>query len=202
MPLPRRPSTYILGLLLLLLAALVWVMFRIVSSPEVQTAAKAKSQQTAPERPSPGITSLPLPPAPGTQQPPPPVFIDPMHKEKADLLHNPGRTPQQDLEIVQEFLDLYGRAFGQNPIGENSDITAALTGENGQKGRVFPPGHRAIRDGQLVDRWGTSFWFHPNSGKQMEIRSAGPDKQMFTTDDLVLNPSPAGLGVTPLASPQ
>lgn len=200
MPLPRRPSTYILGFLLLLLAAIVWVMFRIVSSPDVQSAAKAKGPPP-PVTPSSGGTSLPLPP-PATGGAPPPVFIDPMHQEKADLLNDPARSPQQDLEIVQEFVDLYGRAFGQNPIGENSDITAALTGEGGQKGHVFPPGHRAIRDGQLVDRWGTPYWFHPNSAKQMEIRSAGPDKQMFTIDDLVLNPSPAGLGVTPLAAPQ
>lgn len=202
MPLPRRPSTYILGFLLLLLAAIVWVMFRIVSSPEVRTAAKAKGPATS-EKPAAAGTSLPLPPpAAGGAPQPPPVFIDPVHQEKADLLNDPARSSQQDLEIVQEFVDLYGRAFGQNPIGENSDITAALTGEGGQKGRVFPPGHRAIRDGQLVDRWGTAYWFHPNSAKQMEIRSAGPDKQMFTIDDVVLNPSPAGLGVTPLAAPQ
>jgi hypothetical protein len=30
----------------------------------------------------------------------------------------------------------------------------------------------------------------------MEIRSGGPDKQMFTQDDVILNPSPAGFGAT------
>jgi len=34
----------------------------------------------------------------------------------------------------------------------------------------------------------------------MEIRSAGPDKQLFTDDDIVQNPSPAGLGATPQAA--
>jgi hypothetical protein len=80
----------------------------------------------------------------------------------------------------------------------------ALTGDGGRLPHLFPPRHRTVRGGQLVDRWGTPYWFHPNSGNQMEIRSAGPDKNLFTLDDVVLNPSPEGLGAssaTPAASP-
>ena len=82
---------------------------------------------------------------------------------------------------------------------DNADITAALTGTQyaGQKGHVFPRQHNATRSGQLVDRWGTPFWFHNNGPGKLEIRSAGPDKQLFTPDDIAHNPSPPGLGVTP-----
>ena len=52
-----------------------------------------------------------------------------------------------------------------------------------------------IVKGQLVDRWGTAYWFHPNSSYQMEIRSAGPDKNLFTADDVVKNPGPDNMGI-------
>ena len=54
---------------------------------------------------------------------------------------------------------------------------------------VIPPGHRAIdRNGELCDRWGTPFFFHAESATHMEIRSAGPDKKMWTDDDVALTP--------------
>lgn len=123
-------------------------------------------------------------------------MIDPALSELADSLHHPESAPEEDLRIVEDFLQTYSKAKGGHPIGENADITAALTGSQGHQGRVFPPAHRAIREGEFIDRWGTPYWFHPNSGSQMEIRSAGPDRQLFTADDLVRNPSPDGLGVS------
>ena len=122
------------------------------------------------------------------------VEIDPANQELANRLSNPESAPEEDLEIVQSFLQIYSKAQGGNPAGDNSDITAAMTGTNGHRGRVFPYNHPSIREGQMVDRWGTPYWFHPNSGHSMEIRSAGPDRQLFTQDDLVLNPSPEGFG--------
>ena len=40
--------------------------------------------------------------------------------------------------------------------------------------------------GELVDNWGTPFFFHSLSRTEMEIRSAGPDHKMWTGDDLVM----------------
>ena len=40
-------------------------------------------------------------------------------------------------------------------------------------------------NGELVDSWGTPFFFHQLSSMDLEIRSAGPDRIMWTTDDLV-----------------
>ena len=193
MPLPKRPSTYILALMLIILFILVVWMNKLLSLPELISEAekRAKAVDASPKPEAPG-----LPPA---NSRPTPVVIDPALQERADQLNEQDSPPQRDLEIIAEFIQTYGKALGGNPIGDNSDITAALTGSEGHKGRVFPPNHRSIRNGQLIDRWGVPYWFHPNSGNQMEIRSAGPDKQLFTPDDIVLNPSPSGLGVTPSA---
>jgi hypothetical protein len=38
--------------------------------------------------------------------------------------------------------------------------------------------------GELIDDWQTPYFFHQVSGRQMEIYSAGPDRQMWTPDDL------------------
>jgi hypothetical protein len=43
---------------------------------------------------------------------------------------------------------------------------------------------RVNGQGQLIDNWGTPFFFHSLSRNEMEIRSAGPDRRMWTTDDL------------------
>ena len=42
--------------------------------------------------------------------------------------------------------------------------------------------------GELCDRWGRPFFFHQLSGTKMEIRSAGPARQLWTDDDVVLTP--------------
>ena len=44
------------------------------------------------------------------------------------------------------------------------------------------------RNGELCDRWGTPFFFHAESAAHMEIRSAGPDKKMWTDDDVAFSP--------------
>mgnify|MGYP006976421656 FL=1 len=125
--------------------------------------------------------------------------IDPANEQRADMLNSPDQGVQEDLQIVSEFVDLIHKAGVNASFGDNADITAALTGTQyaGQKDHLFPRSHPAIRGGQLVDRWGSPYWFHNNGPGKLEIRSAGPDKQLFTLDDIVRNPSPAGLGVTP-----
>jgi hypothetical protein len=102
--------------------------------------------------------------------------IDAANLQKADQLNSPDHSVQEDLQIVAEFVDVLTRAGVNASIGDNADITAALTGTQyaGQKGHVFPRQHNAIRGGQLVDRWGTPFWFHNNGPGKLEIRSAGP----------------------------
>ena len=113
----------------------------------------------------------------------------------ADDLNAPGGTIRRDFEILHEVLATWQTNFPRlgNPVGENAEITAALTGDNAVRFAFIPPGHRAIgARGELVDRWGTPFRFHQLSGTQMEIRSAGPDKKFGTADDAEYSPaSPA-----------
>ena len=91
------------------------------------------------------------------------------------------------LENVRSAIRNYGRRFGGNPVGSNEEITRALSGENPQQVNYFnaEAGMRLNEKGELIDAWGTPFFFHQLSAAQMEIHSAGPDKIMWTLDDLV-----------------
>jgi hypothetical protein len=81
----------------------------------------------------------------------------------------------------------YCATFGENPVGNNAEITAALMGKN-PKGINFiraDAGLNVNSNGELVDAYGTPFFFHQLSGTVMEIRSAGQDRKMWTFDDEV-----------------
>ena len=81
----------------------------------------------------------------------------------------------------------YAAAFGENPVGTNPEITAALQGGNPKQVNFLKQdGNRVNGIGELVDAWGTPYFFHQISGREMEIRSAGPDRVMYTGDDLVI----------------
>jgi hypothetical protein len=109
----------------------------------------------------------------------------------ADDLNAPGKDIRSDLRVVSDVLDAFRTNFPHagNPVGDNVDITAALTGKNKLRLALIPRDHPAINAaGELCDRWGTPFFFHAESGTRMGIRSAGPDRKMWTADDVVLDP--------------
>lgn len=108
----------------------------------------------------------------------------------ADGLNSPSADIHADLRILDEIFRQYRSSTrGLNPTGENREITAALAGRNRIGFAFLSPRHPAINaDGELCDRWGTPFFFHQLSGTQMEIRSAGPDRKLWTADDEVLGP--------------
>jgi hypothetical protein len=110
----------------------------------------------------------------------------------ADALNVRDGTIRHDLEILNEVFTAWQTNFPHegNPVGENAEITAALTGAN-QLGYAFVPrNHPAVNaQGELCDRWGTPFRFHQVSGSLMEIRSAGPDRKFGTADDAFWPPS-------------
>jgi hypothetical protein len=61
---------------------------------------------------------------------------------------------------------------------------AAVLGDNLKQTRIGPPENQHLNEnGELVDRWGTPYFFHQLSKTRMEIRSAGPDRTMWTGDD-------------------
>jgi hypothetical protein len=103
-------------------------------------------------------------------------------------LNAPAGTIARDLDALAQILDAWRTNFpGQgNPVGENSEIAAALAGDNPQHLVLIPRNHRAFNDrGELCDRWGTPFRFHALSGEHMDLRSAGPDRKFGTADDAV-----------------
>ncbi len=91
------------------------------------------------------------------------------------------------VENVGRAIRQYGEMFGGNPVGTNPEITAQLNGGNPKQINFIQPdaGMRINEKGELVDAWNTPFFFHQISGTETEIHSAGPDKIMWTQDDLV-----------------
>jgi len=71
----------------------------------------------------------------------------------------------------------------------NSDFYKLLSGKNPDGEAFVSPGHSIYgKSGLLVDRFGTPFFFHPLAKPKVEVRSAGPDRKMFTADDIHRTP--------------
>ena len=70
------------------------------------------------------------------------------------------------------------------PLGDNRDIARALAGGNRRGLVLVPTNDPAFRDGQLVDPWGTPYWFHPRAPDAIDIVSAGADRKLLTDDDV------------------
>jgi hypothetical protein len=153
-----------------------------------------KARNPPPAKMAAPVAAASTPTAPSVE--PAAAEIDPAyggHSELAERLNAQGGTVQGDLQILGEVFNAWQTNFPRigNPVGENSDITAALTGTNELKFAFIPARHPAInRRGELCDRWGTPFRFHQLSGRSMEIRSAGPDRKFGTEDDAVFTPAP------------
>jgi hypothetical protein len=99
----------------------------------------------------------------------------------------PAMEPATVLGNMRIAIHQYGSQFGGNPVGTNPEITQALNGNNPKQAKFLSveSGLRINARGELVDYWGTPFFFHQLSGTEMEIRSAGPDRVMWTADDLM-----------------
>ena len=186
-PAPPRPNTLRLlaALFAVVLIGLGLTMIFVLAGRPV-----AKKPKTATSAAQPSALALPSNGAIENRKPEienPPEPPSPL----ADELNSPRTTIQRDLQILSGILLAWQTNFhGQgNPVGDNADITAALTGKNPLNFQFIRRDHPAINArGELCDRWGTPFFFHALSGTRMELRSAGPDRQMYTDDDLVFTP--------------
>lgn len=126
------------------------------------------SQPPAPKQPASQSVALPEPSVP-----------------EEELPRLPAATV---LENVNAAFRYFRSRFTSNPIGTNEEITRALNGENPGQVRFLrmEDGMRINDRGELIDTWGTPYFFHQLSGTEMEIHCAGPDKVMWTSDDLVI----------------
>lgn len=117
------------------------------------------------------------------------VTSSPIPKRSAPTLPELTSIPPSTvLENMRGAFRQYAARFGGNPVGTNPEITAALNGDNSKQVQFLnsEDGLRVDENGELVDSWGTPFFFHQLSAKEMEIHSAGPDHIMWTDDDLVV----------------
>lgn len=95
--------------------------------------------------------------------------------------------PQVELGKVRVMFRDYHTLEGENPVGTNAEIMSAIMGDNKRHARLGPPEGMSMNgQGELVDQWNTPYFFHQLSKDVMEIRSAGPDKVMYTADDVLI----------------
>jgi len=112
--------------------------------------------------------------------PPAPVNVPAAYQESLQQ----GPEQQEAEEIALNIRD-FAQRFRGNPTGTNAEIVKALTGENEANATYLPSKLRRLNDqGELLDAWGTPYFFHANSATEMEVRSAGPDKKLYTHDDV------------------
>jgi hypothetical protein len=167
-------------------------------------------------QPAPPPSDSPTPPPPAPQ--PPPAFSpsrpalaavapDPAHPRSplADTLHSPATTPEDDLRAIAEILRLYRERFGALPAFEtNAQLVNALAGANPRRLGLLPRDVPAVSPatGELLDRWGTPLHVHAVSREILELRSAGPDRRLFTADDLLATfGAPSASAHSPAALP-
>lgn len=99
--------------------------------------------------------------------------------EKIDLF---GRQVTGLKSLLNRFYDTYGNY----PEGSTLEVVNALAGENLQ-GIKFIKDPKFI-DGLTVDQFGTVLSIQLGNKKyEIEIRSAGPDRQFSTNDDQAIN---------------
>ena len=108
----------------------------------------------------------------------------PLKASESSLL--PNQTAQIDVGRVRHMVSDYHTLMGENPVGTNAEIMKQMMGGNSHQATLGPPEGMALNSqGELIDQWGTPFFFHQLSADKMEVRSAGPDKIMWTTDDVI-----------------
>jgi hypothetical protein len=102
-----------------------------------------------------------------------------------------SEPPENDLNLMAQLMDnftLLVKSAAGRPLSANEDWAEALRGRNPARERFLPDQHAAFNlRGQLVDRWGTPLFFHAMGNGRFEIRSAGPDRKLWTADDLHRN---------------
>jgi len=106
---------------------------------------------------------------------------------EALLLDDPTTPEPQVKEALHNLLSSI-RFLGTEksyPAGLNVEITNALLGLNSRKFGYLPADSGRInKNGELVDKYGTPYWFHSQTSQTLTITSAGPDRLMHTDDDV------------------
>ncbi len=159
------------------------------NSPPQVSSTEQPGNSAGPGNPSGTAASASPTGAEATSSPRPPVNLaaNAGMVESATVTAAPDISPEIVLQNVRHAITQYGTMFGGNPIGTNPEITAALAGNNPKQVNFIKPenGMQINGNGEMVDDWGTPLFFHQLSGTDTEVRSAGPDRKMWTPDDLM-----------------
>lgn len=185
----NRPLPWIIVLLAIALAT--WFLLSPRNDPATPEALGVAAPFTPPRDAAPRPAD-----APSSVSRPPPQATSPA--PVAATMSSSAYTPEQrgethnaearhDLDQVKIMLRDYRSVIGENPVGTNAEIMAAINGGNPRQARLGPPDGQGLNGkGELVDRWGTPYFFHQLDAQHMEIHSAGPDRIMGTADDIVM----------------
>jgi len=181
----------ILSLSLLVLVAISWHLGK-PSPPQIPTT--GTTQAPAPsEVVRPALSKPQVRPSDIAQQKPRPETLsqDPSHP-LAVSFGSDIEAFATEPALLMEIFNSYRSRFGAFPSGEdNPQIMNALMGANPARLPIFPLSHpRLSETGALLDAWKSPFFFHLISSAQLEIRSAGPDREIYTDDDIVVSNRP------------
>lgn len=128
----------------------------------------------------------------GAPESPPSPAASAADSAGARLLAADG-SPREDLAALLDLVDTLLQTvpvMQRPPLGFDTDLARALADPDLMGEAALPPTHPVLRDGRLVDRWGSPWLVHPLSSDVIQLRSAGPDRRLFTADDLVAPPDP------------
>lgn len=170
----------------ILLAVVIVAVLQFLKTPDPaadRTPPSGNSASVSTPLPSVGSVAT-IPPDPRTLQ-----NVRP-HPDALSFGSSPDKAASEPKQLL-EILRYYQLEFGSFPPGqENEDIMNALTGNNPARLPIFPRQHsRLDPKGRLLDSWGNPFIFHPISSQYLEVRSKGPDGEIFTDDDILAPPA-------------
>jgi hypothetical protein len=185
----KKSVAFVLVIIIAVVGMAVWWTKTTIKTPPtsvapaqpttLSTPIPADSGPKASKVPAPSTAVAQPKSAPEEETPPAPLPLQTMPYERARYIG--------DLEKVMLMLRDYRTLMKENPVGSNAEITKALMGGNPKHAQLGPTNGEGVNDkGELVDRWGTPYFFHQMSATVMEIRSAGPDKVLWTTDDITV----------------
>lgn len=133
------------------------------------------------------------PPLAASTSPPPQASSPTAAGSLLEGYADPATDPVEDLRKIHRVVVSYFSVVkdsSKHPIGGNADLAAALRGENPNKEIFLPANHPIFSaDGLVLDRWNTPLIVHPEAWRELELRSAGPDKTPYNADDLILLPN-------------
>lgn len=166
-------------------AAAVLVACAIGLTVVLLTAPKPRST-TAPT-PSQDSTEVPGPgPHTPTPQPAPPRTL-PGEAILAGF-GSPSQPPREDLRRLRHLFDnalLLTKSARDRPLATPEDWGALLLGRWPGTEAMLPTHHPALdAQARVVDRWGTPLHIHALGSGRFELRSAGPDRKLWTQDDV------------------